>query len=117
MSYFKTGSARKSQLFVQTLLLSMALVGGQASFAQNGALGGSENQVVPVAGDDVQVNINEADAATIADVLVGIGNNRARAIVQYREEHGDFKSLEQLSEVNGVGEATVFNNKDRIRFE
>ncbi len=117
MSYFKAGSARKSPLLVQSLLLSLAMMAGQSAFAQPSALGGNEAPAVPIAGDQVQVNINEADAATIADVLVGIGVNRAMAIVEYREEHGSFSTLEDLIEVNGVGESTVFNNKDRIRFD
>jgi competence protein ComEA len=115
MSYFKNGSAFKSRLPVQTLLLLFVVTAAQTGAAQTGAAG--EEQPVPIAGDQVQVNINEADAATIADILVGIGVSRAAAIVEYREEHGDFTSLEQLIEVNGVGEATVFNNKDRIRFD
>ena len=120
MFYFKTGSARKSQVLVQSLLLSLAMMASQGGFAQTGALaatGATESQAVPTAGDQVRVNINEADAATIADVLVGIGTSRAMAIVEYREQHGRFTSLEDLVEVTGVGEATVFNNKDRIRFE
>ncbi len=114
MSYFKKVSAHTPRLLVQTLLLSLAMTAGQATLAQNAA---EESPVAPLAGDLVQVNINEADATTIADVLVGIGVSRAMAIVEYREEHGPFTSLEQLVEVRGVGEATVFNNKDRIRFE
>jgi competence protein ComEA len=116
MSYFKNGFAFQSRLLVQTLLLSLAMVTAQPTLAQAGATDG-EQPPVPISGDQVQVNINEADAATIADILVGIGVSRAAAIVEYREEHGDFTSLEQLIEVKGVGEATVFNNKDRIRFE
>lgn len=118
MSYFKKGFALKSRLPVQTLLLSLIMAAVvQPSLAQTGTTGGEEQPPAPLAGDQVQVNINEADAATIADILVGIGVSRAAAIVEYREQHGDFTSLEQLIEVKGVGEATVFNNKDRIRFE
>lgn len=114
MSHFKDGAVRHSCLFVQTCLLALALSAGQQAFAQPEP---NVDAAVPLAGDLIQVNVNEADAATIADVLVGIGLSRARAIVQYREEHGQFKSLEDLSQVIGVGEATLANNKDRIRFE
>ena len=64
-----------------------------------------------------QVNINEADAETIADVLVGVGTSRATAIVVYRDLHGRFSNLEQLMEVKGIGEATVLDNSEKIRFE
>ncbi len=114
MSHFKHDPVRHSRVFVQTLLLSLAMTAGQVGFAQTGA---EDQPAAPLAGDMVQVNINEADAATIADILVGIGVSRANAIVAYREEHGRFTSLEQLADVNGVGEATIANNKDRIRFE
>lgn len=114
MLHVKDGAARHSRLFVQTCLLSLAMMAGQNALAQAAP---NTNPAAPIAGDLVQVNINEADAATIADILVGIGMSRARAIVQYREEHGQFTSLEDLAEVNGVGEATLVNNKDRIRFQ
>jgi competence protein ComEA len=64
-----------------------------------------------------QVNINEADAATIADVLQGVGQSRAQAIVEYRDENGSFDSLDELSEVKGIGDATVNLNRDRIVLE
>ena len=71
----------------------------------------------PVAIEAEQVDINHADAATIARVLVGIGKSRAEAIVAYREEFGNFASLEELMMVRGVGEATLKNNQTRIRFD
>ena len=64
-----------------------------------------------------RVNINHADAETIARVLVGVGMSRAEAIVSYREEFGNFTSLEELIMVNGVGEVTLKNNEARISFE
>jgi competence protein ComEA len=60
------------------------------------------------------VNINTADAATLAEVLTGVGLAKAEAIVAYRKEHGGFKSVEQLSEVKGIGERLVKANQERI---
>lgn len=114
MSHFKDVAVRQSQLFTHTVLLSLALMAGQHALAQSAP---ARNQEAPISGDLIQVNVNEADAATIADALVGIGMSRARAIVQYREEHGQFSSLEDLGHVDGVGDATLANNKDRIKFE
>lgn len=65
----------------------------------------------------LQVNINQADAETIADVLVGVGLTRAQAIVEYREQHGPFQSVDDLIEVKGIDEATLRSNRDRIRLE
>jgi competence protein ComEA len=60
------------------------------------------------------VNINTADAATLAEVLTGVGLAKAEAIIAYRKEHGGFKSVEQLSEVKGIGEKLVKANQERI---
>lgn len=60
------------------------------------------------------VNINSADAATISEVLNGVGPAKAEAIVAYRKEHGPFKSVEQLSEVKGIGDKLVVSNHDKI---
>lgn len=60
------------------------------------------------------VNINTADAATLADGLVGVGQSKAEAIVAYRKEHGAFKSPDQLAEVKGIGDKLVQKNHDRI---
>ena len=61
------------------------------------------------------VNINTADVATIADSLNGIGEAKARAIVEYREKNGPFKSAGELVNVKGVGLSTVENNRELIR--
>ncbi|MDE1462973.1 ComEA family DNA-binding protein [Spartinivicinus poritis] len=61
-----------------------------------------------------EVNINTADAVTIAEVLTGIGEAKAKAIIAYRDEHGDFTSIEQLLEVKGIGEGTLSKNEGKI---
>ncbi len=53
------------------------------------------------------VNINKADAETIAEELKGIGFAKAQAIVEYRRKHGPFKSPDDLSLVKGIGERTL----------
>jgi competence protein ComEA len=60
------------------------------------------------------VNINTADASVLAEGLKGVGQSKAQAIVAYRKEHGPFKSAEQLSEVKGIGDKLVQDNRDRI---
>jgi len=61
------------------------------------------------------VNINQADAKTIAKSLDGIGMAKARAIVAYRKAHGPFKHIETLSRVKGIGPTTLAHNHDAIR--
>ncbi|MCK5871329.1 MAG: helix-hairpin-helix domain-containing protein [Methylococcales bacterium] len=60
------------------------------------------------------VNINKADAATIEKSLTGIGAVKAKAIVDYRTKNGDYKTAEDLLNVNGVGEKTLLKNKSDI---
>lgn len=60
------------------------------------------------------VNINTADAATIADKLNGIGLKKAQAIVSFREENGAFKTVDDLLKVKGIGQATVEKNRSLI---
>jgi len=61
-----------------------------------------------------QVNINTADAETLALALDGVGMTRAMDIIAYREQNGDFETVEQLQEVSGIGPATLERNRERI---
>jgi competence protein ComEA len=60
------------------------------------------------------VNINEADAKTLAANVNGIGMSKAKAIVAYRDQYGPFDSVKDLVNVKGVGNKTVEKNKDRL---
>lgn len=60
------------------------------------------------------VNINTADAQTLSRVLVNVGPAKAQAIIDYREQNGPFKSVEELANVRGIGLATVERNIDRM---
>jgi competence protein ComEA len=60
------------------------------------------------------VNINTADAETLAAELDGIGLSKAQAIVQYRTTNGPFQSADELVEVKGIGTRTVEMNQDNI---
>lgn len=65
----------------------------------------------------VSVNINDASAAEMAEVLQGVGEAKAQAIVDYREENGAFGSVEELSQVKGIGPSTIEKNEARIALE
>ena len=62
------------------------------------------------------VNVNTADAKTLTESLQGIGQKKAEAIVQYRTENGDFSTLNDLTNVKGIGEKTVEKNAEDILF-
>lgn len=64
-----------------------------------------------------QVNINTADAETLSSELTGIGQSKAEAIVAYRDQHGPYKSIEDLANVKGIGTATIDKNRSRLTLE
>ena len=69
-------------------------------------------QEMPVnSSDAVKIDINSADAQTIANGVVGVGMARAKEIVAYRDMFGNFQSLDELTAVTGVGAATVDKNR------
>jgi competence protein ComEA len=63
---------------------------------------------------DTKINLNSAGAEEIAASLTGIGIKKAVAIVEYRKQHGEFKSLEELTLVKGIGDKTLAKNHQRI---
>lgn len=86
---------------------------GQVSADTEASLAVAEDAVlVP---DTGTININEADAETTANQLLGIGLRRSQAIVEYRETYGPFYSAEELKVVKGIGSKTVESNRERIR--
>lgn len=63
------------------------------------------------------VNINSADAKALAKELSGIGPAKAKAIIEYREKVGPFKAPEEITKVDGVGQALFEQNKDNIKIK
>jgi len=63
------------------------------------------------------VNINTADAKTLARELDGIGPAKAQAIVDYRQKNGTFKTADDLLKVQGIGAKVLEQNRDNIRVE
>ncbi len=64
-----------------------------------------------------KVNINSADSETLARELNGVGLAKARAIVDYRETHGAFTSVDELLEVKGIGTAILQKNLNKLAVE
>ena len=59
------------------------------------------------------VNINTATVDELKS-LPGVGPAKAAAIVEYRSQHGSFKSVEELKEVKGIGEGIFNKLKDEV---
>ncbi|MEX1826630.1 ComEA family DNA-binding protein [Luteibacter sp. CQ10] len=60
------------------------------------------------------VNVNSADASTLAQSLDGVGLAKAKAIVAWREANGAFESADQLTDVKGIGPSLIDRNRDAI---
>ncbi|CDB74536.1 MULTISPECIES: ComEA family DNA-binding protein [Clostridia] len=59
------------------------------------------------------ININTADLEQLKEIT-GIGNIKAQSIIDYREANGGFKSLEELKNVDGIGDKTFEKIKEQI---
>ena len=64
---------------------------------------------------DLTVNVNTADAESLAEALDGVGLSRARSIIEWREANGPFQDPYDLVQVRGISERIVHMNERRIR--
>jgi competence protein ComEA len=81
--------------------------GGPTVHAQEARLNGTTSTV----------NINTANAQTLAAALNGVGESRAKEIVRHRETYGPFASADELMEVKGIGKSTLDSNRKLITLE
>lgn len=88
--------------FVPSFLLGAALAIGTLSFPPAWA---------------GPVDINSADASTLAKELNGVGPARAQAIVAYRNEHGPFKSVDDLALVKNMPRKVIESNRELLKVE
>ena len=61
-----------------------------------------------------KININTASAKTLDKELKYVGETIAKRIVEYRKKHGNFTSIEELSNVRGIGKKVVEANKKNV---
>lgn len=64
----------------------------------------------PISG---KININTASLAEL-DTLPGIGPAKAKTIIDYRNSKGGFKTIDELDNVSGIGQATIDKFRDQI---
>lgn len=60
------------------------------------------------------VDINSADVHALAAAIDGVGMKRAEAIVEYRNQHGSFQSVDDLAKVRGISTKTVDKNRANL---
>ncbi len=63
--------------------------------------------------EDVKVDINKATAQELSS-LPGIGEKKAELIVAFRNEHGNFSSVDGLKDVDGIGKKTIEKLRELI---
>lgn len=85
-------------LMIKQIILSLVLVAGLSSAVIAAEL----------------VDINKASVSELSEGLSGIGEQKAAAIVAYRDSHGAFTSLDDLQNVKGIGSVTVEKLRDKL---
>jgi comEA protein len=114
----KENPMRCNRQWIVVVALAVGLLGGGMVFAQSmpkaGSVPGKGEMPVEqgkagmgaVPGKAALININTADEAQLTS-LKGIGPTKAKAITQYRQEHGPFKTVDDLKHVSGIGDKTL----------
>ena len=100
---------------LSALNLAAPLTDGQQVLLARGAAIGTPAATAPATVESATtlINLNSATADQL-ETLPGIGEVLASTIVQYREEHGPFTSVEQLVDVSGIGEVTLEELRDLV---
>jgi len=93
------------RMFLSLVALGVLMLGVPPAQAQAPAKGDAKPAVV--------VNLNTATAAEL-EALPGIGAATAARIVEYRQKNGPFKKIEELMNVQGVGEKSFLKLRSRI---
>ena len=75
-----------------------------------------QEKLTTQASTQMGININRATESELTS-LHGIGSSKAQAIILYREMFGDFKSVDELEKVKGIGPKTIEKNRARLRVQ
>ena len=103
-------------MFALVILVATMISGASTSWAQapqspRGAKAGSSSKARATAANPV--NLNSASAAQL-QTLPGVGASAAQRIVEYRQKNGNFKKIEELMNVKGIGEKSFLKLKALI---
>ena len=90
---------------IMSIILGLCLIFSTVSFLflNPRAASAAEATTASKAGAIKLVNINTASAGELTS-LEGIGEKTAQAIVEYRQKNGAFKAIEDIKNVNGIGD-------------
>ncbi|GAA6173130.1 hypothetical protein NBRC116592_28000 [Colwellia sp. KU-HH00111] len=95
------------------LLTSTLLLNGNLAVAETK----TGTDAKPVTEAVVKQQVVHLNKSTIDDLLTlkGIGHKKAQAILTYRQQVGDFKSVADLAKVKGIGNKVLIDNKARLK--
>ena len=79
----------------------------------NNQYNNNSNNLAKSVSQGSKININTADLKQLDDIP-GVGEATANKILSYRDENGEFKSIEEIKNVNGIGDKKFENMKDLI---
>jgi competence protein ComEA len=100
---------------VDALNLAAKLSDGERVYVpRKGEVGIGPGQSVGASAPAGPLDLNTATADQLDD-LPGVGPATAEAIISYRTEHGRFRSVEQLLEVRGIGDAKLASIRSKVR--
>ena len=60
------------------------------------------------------ININTADKEALMSVIKGVGDKKAAAIITYRKENGPFKSIDELTNIKGIGQGIIDKHREML---
>ena len=99
----------KQQLFIGLLASGLVLSAQASPYFFRGSLKAKQQMKVKV-----KLNLNKIDAKMLSNNIKGIGIKRAQAIVAYRQHHGQFKTIDDLAKVKGIGPKFVKKHRKNL---
>ena len=103
------GNVMKNYLLLLALMFVFGFVGLSPA-----TVSAAENPAAKVSIETI--HLNQATAEQL-QVLPGVGPALSERIVAYRDAHGPFKSVDQLAEVKGIGEAKLAKLRDQLTID
>ena len=105
ISYLKKGDIviERGTNSPQTIEIQEEIKNQNSNLAKYNANNGTEQQS--------KVNLNTANEEEL-QIAPGIGPSKAKAIIEYRNEYGNFESVDELIEIKGIGDKTLLKIRD-----
>lgn len=102
------GEYMKAKFIAVTLVLAASNLTAQVSVI---------SPTTPVKSVEItqnKIDLNKAELSSLVGSFKGIGKKRAQAIINYRESHHGFKSIEELGDVKGLGQHFITAHRERL---